>query len=92
MQLLLFLIVLALFGAAVGFLARLLVPGPDTMGFLATVALGIAGSFLGGFLASLLLEGELELRGSGLIGSILGAILILLLGRLLTPSTRRHAR
>ncbi|MDQ4144213.1 MAG: GlsB/YeaQ/YmgE family stress response membrane protein [Actinomycetota bacterium] len=62
------------------------------MGFFATVALGIAGSFLGGFLASLLLEGELELRGSGLIGSILGAILILLLGRLFARSSRRHGR
>ncbi len=92
MELLLFLILLALFGAVVGFLARFLVPGPDPMGFLATAALGIAGSFLGGFLSSLLLDGELELRGSGLIGSILGAILIVLLARLFTPRSRTHAR
>ncbi len=92
MEFLLFLLLLGLFGAAAGFLARLLVPGPDPMGFWATIALGVAGSFLGGFLASLLFEGEFELRGSGLIGSIIGAILILLLGRLFALGTRDRAR
>lgn len=92
MEFLWFLLLLALFGAVVGFLARLLVPGPDPMGIWATIALGVAGSFLGGFLASLLLEGELDLRGSGFIGSIIGAILILLLGRLFAPGIRKHAR
>lgn len=90
MEFLWFLLVITLFGAIAGFLARLVVPGPDPMGFFATVALGVAGSFLGGFLGSLLFEGELELRGSGLIGSIIGAVLLLLLVRLLNRRREGH--
>ena len=39
-------------GVIAGFVARLLVPGRDPIGFLWTIVLGIAGSFAGGFLAS----------------------------------------
>ena len=71
-------------GIIAGALARLLVPGRDPMGILGTMLLGIVGSFVGGFLASLLLnrgsEGGL-LQPSGLIGSIIGAVLALLLYR-----------
>jgi uncharacterized membrane protein YeaQ/YmgE (transglycosylase-associated protein family) len=41
-------------GAIAGFLARALVPGKDSMSIPATIILGIVGSFVGGFLASLL--------------------------------------
>ena len=46
----LFIIVLLVVGFFVGAIARLLMPGRDPMGCLATSLLGIAGSFTGGFL------------------------------------------
>ena len=67
-------------GLIAGFLARALVPGDDSMGIVATIVLGIVGSFVGGFLASLLFgsgDGEGFLRPSGLIGSVIGAIIAL---------------
>jgi uncharacterized membrane protein YeaQ/YmgE (transglycosylase-associated protein family) len=71
-----------IFGAIVGYVARLLVPGPDPMGFFATVLLGIVGSFVGGFLAYALFEsGDDALQTSGIIGSIIGAIIALLIYR-----------
>lgn len=76
-----FLIVLFIVGIIAGYLARLLVPGPDPMGFFATVLLGVVGSFVGGFVFSLLFDGEFELRPTNIIGSILGAIVALLVYR-----------
>jgi len=70
------LIVLALWGLVVGALARLALPGPDPMGILATIGLGLAGSFVGGLLAGLL-----WVRAAGFIFSLLGAILLLYLYR-----------
>ena len=73
-----------LLGIIAGALARLLVPGRDPMGLLGTMLLGVAGSFVGGFLASLLLNrdaGEGLLQPAGLIGSVIGAVLALLLYR-----------
>lgn len=66
------------FGAIAGYLARFLVPGRDPMGCLGTVALGVAGSFVGGTLAVLLFQQDFELSAAGMIGSVIGAILILL--------------
>lgn len=68
-------------GAIVGVIARFLVPGRDPMGIVATIVLGIVGSFLGRFLASFLADGEFVLRTAGWIGSILGAIVALLIYR-----------
>jgi uncharacterized membrane protein YeaQ/YmgE (transglycosylase-associated protein family) len=67
-------------GAIAGFLARALVPGKDSMSIVATIVLGIVGSFVGGFLASLLFgrDGGSLLQTSGLIGSVIGAIIALL--------------
>jgi len=68
------------FGAVVGLLARLLMPGRDPMGCALTIVLGIVGSILGGFLLGMLIAG----RGTdpaGWIGSILGALLLLWLYR-----------
>lgn len=71
-------------GLVAGAVARLLVPGPDPMGIIATVLLGIAGSFVGGFLGYVLFNkdlGEGALQPSGIVGSIIGAIILLLLTR-----------
>jgi uncharacterized membrane protein YeaQ/YmgE (transglycosylase-associated protein family) len=73
---------LLVIGIIAGYLARFLVPGKDPMGFLGTVALGIVGSFIGGFLGYILFGkdlGEGALQVSGVIGSIIGAIIALLI-------------
>jgi len=69
---------LLILGIIAGFLARLIVPGRDPMGFWGTVLLGIVGSFVGGLLFSLIFEHVVVLRASGLIGSIVGAVIALL--------------
>lgn len=74
-------IVFLIVGLIAGFIARALVPGPDPMGWLGTMILGIVGSFVGGTLAALVFGGTLELSASGLIGSIIGAIIVLLIWR-----------
>ncbi|MBL7524187.1 GlsB/YeaQ/YmgE family stress response membrane protein, partial [Frankia sp. CNm7] len=74
-------------GLVAGALARLLVPGPDPMSILSTVLLGVAGSFVGGFLGYALFDkdlGEGALQPSGIVGSILGAIVLVLLRRVFT--------
>jgi uncharacterized membrane protein YeaQ/YmgE (transglycosylase-associated protein family) len=78
---LVFLLSLFLVGLIAGGLARLIVPGPDPIGIFGTALLGIVGSFVGGFLASLLLYHTLQLRTSGLIGSVIGAVIALLIYR-----------
>jgi uncharacterized membrane protein YeaQ/YmgE (transglycosylase-associated protein family) len=90
-----FIIVLLIVGFVVGAIARLLMPGRDPLGILGTIALGIAGSFVGGFLQNLLEYRSLSvhsLRPVGLIGSIIGAWVLLLLLRLtgLEPGRRRY--
>ena len=75
---------LLVFGAIAGYLARLLVPGPDPLGFLGTVLLGIVGSFIGGFLGYVIFGEDLDqgaIQASGIIGSVIGAIIALLIWR-----------
>ena len=79
MSLVLFLIV----GLIAGYLARALVPGDDSMSFVATLALGVVGSFVGGLIASLFESDRdiLDFTTTGLIGSVIGAIVVLLIYR-----------
>ena len=83
-------------GAIAGFLARALVPGKDSMSIPATILLGIVGSFVGGFLASLLFNRGSDgsfLRPSGLIGSVIGAIIALLVYNMTAGKKgRTHSR
>jgi uncharacterized membrane protein YeaQ/YmgE (transglycosylase-associated protein family) len=79
-----FIVTMVILGLFAGALARLLVPGRDPMGVLGTMVLGIAGSFVGGFLGYVLFNkdpGEGALQPSGVIGSIIGAVLLLLARR-----------
>ncbi|HEY2373019.1 MAG TPA: GlsB/YeaQ/YmgE family stress response membrane protein [Gaiellaceae bacterium] len=69
-------IFLALWGLIVGALARLALPGPDPMGIVPTIGLGLGGSFVGGLIAGLLWA-----RAAGFIFSVVGAILVLYLYR-----------
>ncbi len=75
------LIAFLLIGLIAGFIARALVPGPDPMGWIGTLVLGLIGSFVGGTLAAVLIGGTLEVSASGLVGSIVGAIIVLLIWR-----------
>jgi uncharacterized membrane protein YeaQ/YmgE (transglycosylase-associated protein family) len=68
-------------GIIAGALARLLVPGQDPMGVLGTMLLGLAGSVLGGLVADALISGDQNFSPAGLIGSILGAVVVLLIYR-----------
>ena len=83
---------LAISGLIIGALARLALPGPDPMGVLATIGLGLAGSFLGGLIAGLLWS-----RPAGFVFSLIGAIVLLYLYRrfvqhrsLTGPGARRY--
>ena len=71
------LIVFLVMGLIAGFIARAIMPGPDQMGWVGTMVLGVIGSFIGGTLAALLFGGTLALSAAGLIGSIIGAIIAL---------------
>ena len=87
-----FIITLLLIGLVAGFIARALVPGPDPMGVGGTIVLGVVGSFIGGFLGYVLFgkdPGEGALQPSGIIGSILGAIIALLLWRMFSRRSGR---
>ena len=71
-----------LFGLVVGIIAKLLMPGRDPGGFIVTILLGIAGALLGGFLGQAMgLYGANE--SAGWLVSILGAILLLVLYRVM---------
>ena len=67
-------------GIIAGYLGRALLPGKDSMGFLATVAVGIAGAVLGFFVfAQFLNIGDDDVFDlGGLVGSIIGVMIILL--------------
>ena len=65
-----------LVGLVVGALARWVMPGPQNMGWIMTILLGIGGSVLAGFVGGALgwyRPGE----GAGWIASVLGAVLVL---------------
>jgi uncharacterized membrane protein YeaQ/YmgE (transglycosylase-associated protein family) len=75
-----------IFGLIIGILARLLLPGKEAfpdgpLGWILTALLGIGGAFIGGLIARTLWAGENYT--AGWIMSILGAIILLLIVRLL---------
>ena len=77
-----FIITMIVIGIIAGYLARLLVPGRDPMGVVQTIVLGVVGSFVGGFLGYVLFDKDLAeggLQPSGIVGSIIGAVIALLI-------------
>jgi uncharacterized membrane protein YeaQ/YmgE (transglycosylase-associated protein family) len=88
-----YIIVLLIAGLIVGAIARLLVPGRDPIGVFGTIVLGIVGSFVGGFLENLVQYHRFavhEFHATGLIGSVIGAVVLLLLLRLTGLEPGRH--
>lgn len=88
-----FVLYLLVMGLVAGFIARALVPGRDSMSIGATIALGIVGSFIGGFIGYLLTHKDSDegaFQASGIIGSIVGAIIALLVYRAVSGRSRRH--
>ena len=79
-----FILWLCIIGLIVGAIARLLLPGRDNIGVLGTIVLGIVGSFVGGFLENLWKYHTVSVHSFhavGLIGSVIGAFVLLLLFR-----------
>ena len=72
-------------GLIAGALAKLIMPGRDGGGIVITILLGIAGSLLGGFLFNMIGIGD-GATWAGLIGSIIGAIVILAIYRAVTKN------
>jgi len=80
---------LILFGMLIGALAQLIL-GKSRAGIDWSMAIiaGLVGSFVGGLLASLLSGDGLELRPSGIIGSIVGALIVTALWRAMSGRSR----
>ena len=74
-------------GLVAGLLARAIKPGSDPMGWIMTIVLGIVGAMLGGFVASLI---GINADGgfTGLIFSVIGAIILLFLYEMIM--NKRH--
>ncbi len=82
---------LIIVGLIAGALARLLIPGRQNISIPMTILVGIIGSFVGGFLGYVLFHHDAQngaIQPSGIIGSVIGAVIVLLImGR----TSRRHS-
>ena len=73
-------------GLVAGAIARWIMPGADPMGWLGTMVLGIVGSLVGGTILNLVTGGGMELSAAGIVGSVLGALLVLFVWRRMRPA------
>ena len=88
-----FIVMMIIIGAIAGFIARAIVPGDDSMSIAATIVLGIVGSLIGGFLGYVLLGKDISegaLQPAGIIGSIIGAVIALLVYKATTRRSVTH--
>jgi len=77
-----FILTMIVIGLIAGALARLLVPGRQGLSIPATIVLGIVGSLVGGFLGRLLFNADAGsgfFQPAGIIGSVIGAVIVLLI-------------
>lgn len=73
---------LIVIGLIAGALARLIIPGKQNLSIPMTILLGIVGSFVGGFLGYLIFHKDAQsgfFQPSGIIGSVIGAVIVLFL-------------
>lgn len=83
---------LIVIGLIAGFIARALVPGRQSMSVLQTILLGIVGSFVGGFLGRILFgRGDGFVQPSSWIGSVIGAVIVLLVYLQIKRRSNSHA-
>ena len=75
-------------GLLAGFVAKLLMPGRDPGGFIITMLLGVAGAFVATWLGQALGWYEAG-EGAGFIGAVVGAVIILIIYRMI--ARRRSA-
>ena len=92
-------VTIVIVGLVAGALARLLVPGKQHLSIAMTIVLGVIGSFVGGFLGYLIFHKDATdgfLQPSGIIGSVIGAVIVLLIwtrvGGRSSMRTREHHR
>lgn len=68
-------------GLIAGLIARAIMPGKDSMGWILTIGLGVVGSFVGGFLINVIFHDNSantsDLQPTGIIGSVAGALIVL---------------
>ena len=84
MDIILYIILLALTGLVVGALGRLLLPGRDPMSIFETIALGIAASLIAGLIAYYVFDRE---EGAGFFFSVIGAVALVYLVRKMRERT-----
>jgi len=84
-------IVTLLVGLVVGAIAKLLMPGKDPGGFIVTMLIGVAGSFIAGFFGRLVGLYNNPSQTPGVIASILGAMALLAIYRVVMGRRLGHA-
>jgi uncharacterized membrane protein YeaQ/YmgE (transglycosylase-associated protein family) len=79
-------------GLVIGALARLIMPGKQSLSILATLGLGLVGSLIGGTIAWLLGTGSIwELNVLGFILAVVAAVLLIGTAEAITGGSRRRA-
>ena len=79
-------------GLVIGVLARLIVPGRQRLGLLATLGLGLVGSLIGGTIAWLLGTGSIwELNVLGFVLAVVASVLLIGTAEAITSGSRRRA-
>lgn len=73
-------------GLVVGAIAKFLMPGKDPGGIIVTMIIGIVGAMIAGFIGRSL--GGYQTQGPGIIASVLGAMLLLFLYRMVAGRRR----
>lgn len=80
-------------GLVIGALARLVTPGRQRLGLLATLLLGLVGSLIGGTVANLLGTGDIwELNVLGFVVAVIAAVLLIGVAESLAGSRSRQVR
>ena len=88
-MILLFILVWGMFA---GWIAHLILARNQPINWAELLVVGLVGSFVGGLLISLLSGDGLALRPSGILGSIIGAVILLAAWQAVRPAARRRAR
>ncbi len=70
-----------IYGLIVGLIAKALHPGEDPVGFTWTMVVGVAGSFIGGFINWVIGNGASPLSSSGILMGVVGGVIFLVTWR-----------